>query len=60
LQKLNYSLKLKSCGIDGIPNEYLRHLPRWPVVRLTHLFNHCLQLFHFPSPWKEAKFITLP
>jgi hypothetical protein len=28
LQKLNYSLKLKSCGIDGIPNEYLRHLPR--------------------------------
>jgi hypothetical protein len=27
---------------------------------LTHLFNHCLQLSHFPKPWKEAKVITLP
>jgi hypothetical protein len=27
---------------------------------LTHLFNHCLRLSHFPSPWKEAKVITLP
>jgi hypothetical protein len=29
LQKLINSLKLrKACGIDGIPNECLRHLPR--------------------------------
>jgi hypothetical protein len=29
LQKLINSLKLrKFCGIDGIPNECLRHLPR--------------------------------
>jgi hypothetical protein len=29
LQKLLNSLKLKkACGIDGIPNECLRHLPR--------------------------------
>jgi hypothetical protein len=35
------SLKLrKACRIDGIPNEYLRHLPRRPLVHLTHLFNH--------------------
>jgi hypothetical protein len=27
---------------------------------LTHLFNHCLRLPHFPNPWKEAKTITLP
>jgi hypothetical protein len=27
---------------------------------LTHLFNHCLWLPHFPNPWKEAKIITLP
>jgi hypothetical protein len=61
LQKLINSLKLKkSCGIDGIPNECLRHLPRQLLVHLTHLFNHCLRLCHFPKSWKEAKVITLP
>jgi hypothetical protein len=54
-------LKLnKACGIDGIPNECLRHLPRRPLVDLTHLFNHCLRLSHFPQSWKKAKIITLP
>jgi hypothetical protein len=29
IQKLTNSLKLrKACGLDGIPNEYLRHLPK--------------------------------
>jgi hypothetical protein len=52
-------LKLrKACGIDGIPNECLRHLKRRPLV-YTHLLNHCLRLWHFPNPWKEAKIITL-
>jgi hypothetical protein len=61
LKKLIKSLKLKkACGIDGIPNECLRHLPRRPLVHLTHLFNHCLRLSYFPSSWKEAKIITLP
>jgi hypothetical protein len=60
-QKLIISLKLrKSCGIDGIPNECLRHIPRRPLVHLTHLFNHCLRMSHFPKPWKEAKVIMLP
>jgi hypothetical protein len=27
---------------------------------LTHLFNLCLRLSHFPNSWKEAKIITLP
>jgi hypothetical protein len=54
-------LKLrKACGLDGIPNESLRHLPRRPLVYLTHLFNHCLRLSYFPKPWKEAIFTTLP
>jgi hypothetical protein len=41
LQKLINSLKLrKFCGIDGIPNECLRHLPRhhwytWPIYLIT-------------------------
>jgi hypothetical protein len=53
-------LKLrKACGIDGIPNECLRHLPRTPLVHLTHLFNHCIRLSHFPKSWKGVKVITL-
>jgi hypothetical protein len=61
LQKLMDSLKLrKACGIDGIPNECLRHLPRRPLVHLTHLINHCIRLSHFPMSWKEAKVTALP
>jgi hypothetical protein len=61
LQQLISSLKLReSCGIDGIPNECLRQLPRRPVVHLTHVFNHCLRLSHFPKSWKEAEIIPLP
>jgi hypothetical protein len=60
LLKLISSLKLKkACGIDGVPNECLRHLPRRPLVHLTHLINHCIRLSHFPMPWKEAKVIAL-
>jgi hypothetical protein len=61
LQKLLNSLKLKkACGIDGIPNECIWHLPRRPLVHLTHLINHCFRLSHFPAPWKEANVIALP
>jgi hypothetical protein len=61
LQKSLNSLKLKkACGIDGIPNECLRHLPRRPLVHLTHLINHCIRLSHFPTPLKEAKVVALP
>jgi hypothetical protein len=56
IQKLVKSLKLrKACGLDGIPNQCLSHIPRRPCVYLTHLFNHCLRLRHFPKPWKDAK-----
>jgi hypothetical protein len=58
--KLVNSLKLrKACGLHDIPNKCLRHLPRRPLVHLTHLFNHCLWLFHFPKSWNEAKVIML-
>jgi hypothetical protein len=34
-------LKLrKVCGLDGIPNECLRYLPRRSLVCLTHFYNH--------------------
>jgi hypothetical protein len=43
IHNLAYSLKFRNaCGLDGIPNECLRHLPRRPLVHLTLLFNHCL------------------
>jgi hypothetical protein len=57
LQKLINSLKLR---IDGIPKEYLRQLPRRPLVHLTNLFNHCIRISHFSKSWKEAKMIALP
>jgi hypothetical protein len=61
LQKLLNSLKLKeACKIYGIPNECLRHLPRRPLIHLTHLINHCIRLSHFPTSWKEAKVVALP
>jgi hypothetical protein len=61
LQKLLHSLKLKkACGIDDIPNECLRHLPRRPLVHLRHLINHCIWLSHFSTSWKEAKVVALP
>jgi hypothetical protein len=59
IHKLVNSLKFgDTCGLDGIPNECIRHLPRRLLVHLTHLFNHCLQLSHFPKPWKDGKVIT--
>jgi hypothetical protein len=55
------SLKFrKACGIDDVPNEFLRHLPRRPLVHLTHLFNYCIRISQFTASWKEAKVITLP
>jgi hypothetical protein len=61
IPKLVKSLKLRrACGLDGIPNKCLRHLPRRPLVHMTHLFNDCLWLSHFPKSWKGAKDIPLP
>jgi hypothetical protein len=60
IHKLVNSLKLrKACGFDSIPNKCLRHLPRRPLEHLTHLFDHCLPLSHFPKLWKETEVITL-
>jgi hypothetical protein len=43
--RLINSFKLKkACGIDGIPNECLKHLSRRPLVHLTHLINHCIRM----------------
>jgi hypothetical protein len=53
LEKLIKSLKLrKARGIDGIPNECLRHLPRRPLVHLTHLINLINPIRLLPSTSK--------
>jgi hypothetical protein len=49
----------KACMMDSIPNENLRHLPRRPLVHLTHLINHCIWLSYFLISLNEAKVITL-
>jgi hypothetical protein len=60
-EKLQKSFKLrKACGLIGITKECLMHFPRRPLVHLTHLFNHCLRLSHFPKSWKKEKVIALP
>jgi hypothetical protein len=60
-QKLIKPLKFrKECGIYGIQNECLKHLPRRPLVHLTHLFNHYLLLSYFSKSWKDAEIMSLP
>jgi hypothetical protein len=55
-KKLINFLKLRKVwGIDGIPNECLRHLPRRSLVHLTHLINHCIRPSHFSTSWKKRK-----
>jgi hypothetical protein len=49
--KLENSSKLRMvCGLDNIPNECLKHLPRRLLVHLTHLFDHCIWLAQFSKP----------
>jgi hypothetical protein len=60
MHKLTNSLKLrKDFGLDAIPNECRKLLPRRPLIYLTHLFNLCIRLSNFPKPWKKEKFVTL-
>jgi hypothetical protein len=61
LVKLIQSLTLrKTRGIDGIPNECLKHLPRPSLAHLTKLINHCIRFSYFSEPCKKAKMIALP
>jgi hypothetical protein len=49
IQILINTLKLKkACGLEGIKNERLRHVPRRSLSHVIHLFNYCLQLSYFP------------
>jgi Reverse transcriptase (RNA-dependent DNA polymerase)/Endonuclease-reverse transcriptase len=52
--------KKKAPGPDSISNTALRLSPKKAVLHLTKLFNSCLRLEHFPSPWKLATVIMIP
>jgi hypothetical protein len=54
--KLANTLKLQiACGLNGIPNECLRHLPRRPLVHLTHLFSTAFGCPIFQSLERKRK-----
>jgi hypothetical protein len=46
--------------LNGSMNDNKNTNTRRPLVHLTHLFDQCFQLSHFPKLWKEAKVIMLP
>jgi hypothetical protein len=55
------SLKLRAApGDDGITPLMLRNLSRKAFTHLTKLFNHLLQLGHFPTTWKRVTVIPIP
>ncbi|PSN42154.1 RNA-directed DNA polymerase from mobile element jockey [Blattella germanica] len=50
----------KACGPDGISGLMLKNMNRKALVLLTHIYNKCFHLNHFPTPWKTTKIITIP
>ncbi|MBW0490173.1 hypothetical protein O181_029888 [Austropuccinia psidii MF-1] len=49
----------KSPGPDGIPNELIKIACEFIVNKLADLFNNCLTIGHFPTPWKKASTIII-
>lgn len=61
VKKCITALKLrKAPGPDEISNILIKNLPQKCIVLLTKIFNACLALTYFPSPWKVAKVIAVP
>ena len=57
LLKLIMSLNLRKT--NGIVGMWAPSKKASNVRPLTHLFNHCIRLSYFPSPWMEAKVVAL-
>lgn len=49
----------KSSSFDEIPNIVLKNLPQEYIFCYSIIFNNCLNLAYFPTPWKIAKLITI-
>ena len=43
----------KSCGLDGVPTEVLKHLGDWGVCQITNVFNTIMQGGKMPDECRE-------
>ena len=56
-----YSMKTnKAPGYDGITTEHIHFFYRDISAFLRKIFDSCLRLSYFPTPWKKAVVIVLP
>jgi hypothetical protein len=49
----------KAPGPNGIPNRFLRHLPKRAIIFLTKVFNAVLRRQYFLSSWKHACVVSI-
>ena len=60
LEKEIKNLKLgKAAGIDGIPNEFLKHLGPVATEWLLAFYNKCLLTMTTPRKWRQARVVAL-
>ncbi|KAH8272610.1 hypothetical protein KR018_004058, partial [Drosophila ironensis] len=50
----------KAPGDDGINAAALKILPPSTIKLITTIFNKCLDLGYFPTPWKRARVVMIP
>src|SRR5204863_107412 len=50
----------KAPGYDSLGTPALQKIPPWVLLWIVNIFNSCLRIAHFPSPWKEARVIMIP
>lgn len=50
----------KAPGADGLTADIIYHFITANIVTVKELFNKCLSMGHFPSPWKVATIRFLP
>lgn len=47
-------------GPDGLNRLILRRLPQEALHLLASIYNRCLQISHFPTPWKSSTTVMIP
>ena len=60
LQLIRESGNGKAPGIDGITNSMLKHIPPQMFSSLLNIISKCIELGHFPSPWKNSSVRIIP
>ncbi|GBP41864.1 Probable RNA-directed DNA polymerase from transposon BS [Eumeta japonica] len=49
----------KTPGLDGVSNKAIKCFSQPLLSSLVAIFNACLQIYYFPSAWKEAEVIGI-